>query len=288
MGEIRIPLGASPSRLLDWLTNIPGIGGGSGTAAVLFASLLKAWSVDLKTLSLDRTARNNVSYPIFPLAQSPVEITAFARAILVCGRACEPAGNGSFQQLDRHLLRQALKAVYEAVITDKGTTPFQSFVEQILRIFRPATDPLFDTELRFLTGDADPAIDPLFWFADQESDPRRPLGVLPVMARAFLLLRIASAGCAHHVSRVGITEADAAFWWGAEGEDLGLWTTGARPGTLEDLWADVQAAIDELSPAVGTLSPPCTAKLWDADDRRLHLRPLTQFQRAGLWSLGLS
>ncbi len=255
--------------------------------ALLAGKLMRAWSIDLQMLLLDREARNRVSYQVATLPHPSVDISTACKAVVTCWRASEPGGDGTFVRLDQHLLRWALRSLYRAIVPDPSSLPFDEFARQALSRFRDPVDPAFVGELAFLTGPALPSVDSTFMFAGQKGTPQSPGEVLPVFARAFLLLRMAAAGCAYHFRQVNQLADDLRFWWEPLGEGIGLWKRDSAPLRLEDLWEDVRDSVEGLSAGLGKSSPASTHELWANPMRHSQLLHITQFQRAGLWSLGL-
>lgn len=285
MGEIEIPVGDSGGNLSNWLAVA---GGGTGTTPQLVAGeLLRSWSVDIKRFFDDRDARNAVSYRAHSDLLQPLDVKYICEAVLCCWRSCEPGGMGGLRELDRHLLRLALGAIHRALTPSPTVATFTLFAENTLSSFRNPIDPTFADERSFLVGPPNPKIDSIFYMASGEATASTPSSILPVMSRALLLLRVASAGCAFHLQQNGVQATDVAFWANHVGEGLGLWRTGEAPARFDDLWSDILPAIDQLGDDISTQPMPDTARLWDNDLRKSALLTLGHFQAAGLWSLGL-
>ncbi len=110
---------------------------------------------------------------------------------------------------------------------------------------------------------------------------------LPVIARATLLLRLASAACGDHLRLASIGAAHLKFWWESFGDDYGLWDTGAPPGEFGDLWKDIEDALVEVGNWCDTnrTHPPSVKRSRAA--LAATFPQLCSFQRACLWGLGL-
>lgn len=286
LGTIRVGIGTGPANSLgDWLNDVVG----SSTGSLITANLLEAWSVDLQALTEDHVLRNAVSYrPTRLQGIAPVQIQEFCRAIFLLWQGCEPGGVGSYRELDRHLLRLALKKAFESQPKSRSSGgTLMSFVEVPLKLRRDEAAVVYEEELRFLGGTGSTSIDRLFDEASRRGGVDTPNGVLPVMARAVLLLRIAAAGCCFHLQNAGVTMDQARFWWESLGRDLGLWDSGGVPSRLEDLWDDVKAAVDLVEDDLNQDRFTESGELWDAT-RASALHQTTTFQKVGLWSLGLA
>ena len=57
----------------------------------------------------------------------------------------------------------------------------------------------------------------------KHSMPARFRPATPILARALLMLRLASARAAHLLAAAEVSKADLKFWWLPWGTDLGLW-----------------------------------------------------------------
>jgi len=109
----------------------------------------------------------------------------------------------------------------------------------------------------------------------------------PVVARATILLRLASAVAASLLRKTAFGKEDLRFWWEAYGLNRGLWDFAAEPAEFTDLWADVEAALQ----AVGQFGRGqgygggSIAGVWS--ELSDSLVPLSQCERVALWSLGI-
>ena len=257
-----------------WLQRV---GAGPVIDSRLTRDWLKNWSIDLKRFAGDRNERNEASYrPDSVRYPSPPEFRPLPYAIepiLAVWKALEPSSMGGADILDRHLLRRALRYAYTRQTGLEATGPqFSRFIDQAT----PASQSLFD----FVKGAVAPDDLQLFSVAE---DRRADLQPLPILSRAVLLLRMASASTFGLLSAAGAGFADFRFWWENRLSTFGLWD-GPPPGDLRDLWADVQDAIASVEtwragPGAGD-PPPC-----DAVPTLGAQVAFTQFQRPALWLL---
>src|SRR5205814_675893 len=108
---------------------------------------------------------------------------------------------------------------------------------------------------------------------------------IQLLARATLLLRIATGVCAALLDRTGTQPTDLRFWSDSIGEERGFWEPGNAPQQLADLWQDIELAIQDLS----DWQHETTALSWARLRRELpsSLSALTECERIGLWGIGL-
>jgi hypothetical protein len=67
-----------------------------------------------------------------------------------------------------------------------------------------------------------------------------------ILARATLLLRVASGSSADLFQAAGFTSDNIAFWWQAMGQSRGLWEGAKSADDLLDLWADIDLLLGDL------------------------------------------
>jgi hypothetical protein len=197
--------------------------------------------------------------------------------------ALEP-GATSFAALDLHLMRQSLEVAF---LGTTGRPSGQAWEGAVAVMLEEQTDEgLSRDELRaFILRQSDPDDARLLALASQAGDPTEANHHMRVMARALLLLRVASRTCARFLDRASIDFNDLRSWWERFGEERGIWAPGIVPEPLTDLWADVQAALDDLE-EITRDEPRATASYHGLME--LCARPmavLSGSERAALWSL---
>ncbi|MBY3144865.1 hypothetical protein HFO63_04535 [Rhizobium laguerreae] len=67
-----------------------------------------------------------------------------------------------------------------------------------------------------------------------------------MVARAILLLRVASGSTSHLFQDAGFTPSEIEFWWKELGPARGLWNSDGAPENTADLWSDIDAALSSL------------------------------------------
>lgn len=271
----------------DWL-----VGAGVSRAAqtTLAANWLRRWSMDLRLLSQDRELRNIVSYRPTRLHQQPsVESIRCCDTVTQFWRACEPGTPGSFSVLDMHLLRIALEKGFESTRSPRSRTPdrWRDFIRRAVDARGYLASTKADEMVAFLTRQKGSADHELLATAERRGTTSGVEGALPVIARATILLRVASAACASHFQQGNLGMVDLEFWWESYGRDFGLWDIGSPPDRFGDLWKDIEDAIvetDEWCKRNRGQSPTVSRMRQDLGS---HILQLCSFQRAGLWSLGI-
>jgi len=270
----------------EWL-RAAGYPPGSLPTTRLAEHWLKDWSLDLNVLEEDRHFRNDVSYrpqrmrtysSSKPLIETLIRIIEF-------WQVCEPSASERFSLLDRYLLRQALESTYRM---RTGRTylgkPFRRFIENAMANLGVSPSGVLKD---FLLRHRARVNHPLLIEAKKKGrDRNRNLRPLAIIARAILLLRLASAAAEDMLNSRGVTQVDLGFWWRDLGESIGLWETSAAPGQMADLWADIELVIDDVMQWCNTTATS-TSTIQARQQWAFELWQLAQFQRAGLWAIGL-
>lgn len=216
---------------------------------------LRAWSLDLDVFSDDRDARNLASYRPYAIGVPPPDPINVDEEILdplsSFWEAVEPVKIGRTASIDRHLLLRAIQGTYDSAggtwdwYVDRLIGDVTSTTRSFLKQWSPGTAPrqqLFE------------------WAAT----PGEPVRANPVMARALLLLRLASGLCVNNLSAAGVELKDIEFWWQQYGVDAGFWEVPPPIDDLLDMWSDISDSLDALDqaraaggafPAVRSLAP---------------------------------
>ena len=238
---------------------------------------LRVWSIDLRVLSDDQQRRNDMSYRPTrirtPSAQSVDANLELVDPIFDAWAELQPETSGTSAALDLSLLRQALTLVVE-----KGLCSFFSFseaLESLGEAMPTLTHQALSTERA-----SSVAI-----FRNAEIEDFQGKAATPILARALLMLRLASASTASLLATASVSKSDLAFWWSPLGTDLGFWDSPDDIEVFSDLWIDVGEAKEEahtrLSAMRGQPSVRPVAQVLARDVS------LTQFSRAQMWLLGL-
>lgn len=203
---------------------------------------LKSWGLDLQRLSEDRDAREEASYRPTRLV-SRASLDGFDSASFIQGlwNLHEPFPFSRFEFLDRHLLRISLELVSRSI-----TGGFNAGVEAAIRTISPVSLPQAEWK-RFLTRATEPSTPELIKEAGNNVPVTDPRHHVQVIARATLLLRVATGACAQLLESSSIGRKELEFWWKSLGEDRGLWEPGDEPDDLTELWPDVEEELDNAA-----------------------------------------
>lgn len=262
--------GVSLKECLDSIW--PGIpASGAATA------LIEAWGVDLKRGKDEHLYRNISSYS--PQAMNPLGLTTSVGLRFVEGfwALFEPTAGSSFDNLDRFLLRSLLLKQHRTVSSNQNysqgaiATRYQELPASIKAL----------ANVEFLTNAQQPRNPELLQHANSATKPAQPTEML---ARAFLLLRVATAFTHSSFVEAGVSCAagDLRPWIDPWAEARGFWAPGHALAEPTDLWVDVELALIEF---VESLDPePNSLNDWMARTLK-GLPTIYEAERIGVWSL---
>ena len=210
---------------------------------------LRQWGLDLSRLTEDRNARNLVSYsPTAFISSGPRPIGDTMEAIQQFWKICEPGAMGGFPILDRYLLRLSLSLVNLETGTD--SLPARARYENQLQTMLNALDPkgLTPTQwTEFLKFESLRDMHPIIQDANAQDYSDHLDHSKQVLARATLLLRVATGSSADLLREAGLTvKEDLTFWWSSVAVRRRLWPEANEPSSFIDLWEDVADALDTV------------------------------------------
>jgi hypothetical protein len=267
----------------DWLSHFM-----AGQYRGLASRWLKLWGADLRSFPADREARNQSSYQptrlVPPKSVGEEERSSFITALWALAEPSEPS---RFDGMDRFLLRQSVREIFQGVTGQswiQNPADFTRHVRTMVEDTAP-TGLSEDQWLAFLTGASSPDTPLILAEAASLTGVASPRHHMQVIARATLLLRIASGACMEAFRATGTTTKLLRFWWERFGVDFRLWPEGETPEHLVDLWADVQDALDRNSAWVTSNTPTQIARWTRATADSLV--ELTACERIALWGMGL-
>jgi hypothetical protein len=192
---------------------------------------LKAWGLDLSAIEEDRIARNLASYRPSEFRLPPrldvEEILEFVRELW---QMFEPGPAGRFLVIERHLLRRALRAggfrgPTEGMWKDLGLSQRQ--IQEWSRVLESDEEPV------------------PFSIAEQTDKVESTHCHLQVVSRAALLLYVATSATGYVLRDAGYSRRILKFWWQRLGICRGLWPPSDILEDPKDMWADVQASLEE-------------------------------------------
>ena len=273
------PLGRSLGSWSDALE----VGFGTALPALGYVAPAKewllAWGIDLN-LFVDQKARNAASYR--PSAFNEWSVPDADVSVNAVRSVWEPMrpSVGSFDDLDLNLLRLVLwHGLSEKQKRDRLGL---AVTEAIQALNIEDTDGAIQ---RFLT--TDPATDELdvLRISGGQGLVGSSQHAVEIIARASLLLRLATGSCASRLSRSSVVKNDLDFWIRSLGTDRGLWPAGEEPDDLRDLWADIEDGLDMANTWLNDTSLTERHTLWERHSAMIGR--LAETERAYLWGLGL-
>ena len=228
---------------------------------------LSVWGLDLAAAESDHDLRNLASYRPSefrkPALGSVDEAIDFLEQLW---QLFEPSPARRFANLERLLLRQVIRRshplpVRVADLQKLGMTTIEA--QNWSAYLAAANDPL------------------PFELASDTSRIEQPTCCLRVIARAALLLFVATAAVRRLLISAGFTAEDLAFWWEVHGEERCIWQTGAAPADPLDIWQDIAQVIGD-SATWRTQNPGGSLRSWrSAQSREL----LGAFELVAIWGL---
>jgi hypothetical protein len=242
---------------------------------------LLAMGLDLRTFAKDRVARNEASYRPTRLNSRPELSSSDATAIVEeLWTLLEPEPSLPFVSLDRYLLRSSLEVAFRATTGSSHARAPRRYADAIKTVVAGMMDGvergLWEGFLLRRTEPNDPL---LIRLAREAPAIGLPYHHVAVMARALLLLRVASGAARDTLVDGGLPFDKLGFWWHALGLERGLWATPPAAEDLADGWADADLALEAVR-----LTRPLTYRDLVTTTPSL-LGELTGTERVGLWSL---
>ena len=252
------------------------------------AEWLKLWGIDISRYLADRDARNVASYwPNTINSWEARTILQDYQAVSDMWQPLEPTSESRFARLDKYLVRIVLSqghfgATGKRTTSTAGRSELEGEVETLLRNMGMSESTRIEWT-GFLT-DAEVNDPPIVQTASGKSKVGTTSHVVEVMCRATMLLRLATGASAGLLSDAGIGRERLEFWIQAIGTGRGIWQPKAPPEDLVDLWADVEAALEQIEDSTkGT--QPNAEEIWVRESRGMAI--LGECERVALWGLGL-
>jgi hypothetical protein len=271
-------------RTLDnWLTPL----GGGSKAAPQAAAWFLQWGMDLQSAVEDKEARNESSYRPDGMPDawclSPHETLEFARDIWL---ALEPSRPSRFELIDSHILRLSLESIFfgqTATLAADDPVGFESLASEIVA-YQGLPERVAKQRLEFLCRRRIPGDLRLFEFS-KISPTIRENSHAAIVARATLLLRIASGSTADLFQAAGFTPGTLAFWWERMGQSRGLWEGAKGADDLLDLWADIESLLSELDIFQKKHTPDAQTFFRVGSELGQAIVGLGSCERVAIWSL---
>lgn len=240
-------------------------------------TLIEAWGVDLKRGRDEHANRNISSYA--PQAMNPLASIApdGLRFVQEFWTLFEPMTGSGFDNLDRFLLRSLLLRQHRTISGNQDysqgaiATRYDELPASIRNL----------ASIEFLTNARQPRNPGLLQQANSTAKPAQPTEML---ARAFLLLRVATAFTHTSLISAGISHAlgNLRAWIDPWAESRGFWAPSTPLTDPFDLWADVELALidfkESLDPEPGSLND------WMVRTTK-GLPTIYEAERIGVWGL---
>ena len=253
--------------LSDWLRQFPA---GSRSLA---DSWMRRMGLRLARLGADQKARNMASYrPTGFITPGPRPIADTMNTVANFWDICDPESNGGFPVLDRHLLRHSLELSFK---NQHGQPPkrarrkYRSQVQAMLGALNPrGLSP--DQWVSFLNYKVEKETHPILLNADGT----KPLFDLDhskqVLARATLLLRLATGCSAALIEAAGDNAGDdLSFWWSDLSVRRHLWAEANIPDSFAELWSDIEEASESVKQWSKNGEPPPTTPFGKGKGQKL-------------------
>lgn len=257
---------------------------------------LEAWGIDLRRLSKDHDARNESSYRPTQLSLGKdLSASESIQFIARIWRAVEPS-MAAFGHLDRALLIRDLASLY---VSTSGRMNWRAFDRKMRRSVADLGlngNKYIDAWLDNIPKNKRELEELISSEALKKYHPALKADHKPILCRALILLRIATACVADTLKRSAIDRSHLAFWWRDFGETRGLWAPGNQPADFNDLWLDIDeevSTIESLTSNAGSNGFPNYYHEILSHDRsrppeqRIGLPVLGSCERIALWGLGL-
>jgi hypothetical protein len=270
-------------KLEDWLAPV----GGGSVAAPQAKEWFLQWGMDLQLPTKDREARNESSYRPDGMPDTwtldPPATLRFARDIW---RALEPSHPSRFDTVDRHILRLALESIFkgqQGISAPDDPARFRQFASRLVKN-QGLSEDTAEQWLQFLCRKIAPDNLSIFEFS-KITPGARENSHAAIVARATLLLRVASGSTADLIQDAGFTSDAIAFWWERMGLSRGLWEGAKNADGLLDLWADIESLLHDLDIFQERHAPAAQTFFRVASELGQALVGLGSCERVAVWSL---
>jgi len=230
--------------LSEWFTGTP--------AWALWRMSASTWlrelGVDVRLMARDQYARNEASYRPNTLRADRVLLSATdtSRFVTELWAMAEP-GTRPFEALDGHVLRVAVERAYrraKGAAADLAVPQYRAEVETLV-VHHGLEGAHRDRVASFLTRDTHVA-DPLLLQAAGTASKAINAGHhLHAMARAALMLRVATGAARQMLQNAAIESDLLEFWWQELASSRSI-CNAVYPQELLDVWADVTDAIQQV------------------------------------------
>lgn len=218
---------------------------------------LRRWGLDIKRFATDKEARGDVSYGLRTTQGcTPPSSERAAEFGTLLWRALEPDGSEPFGNVDRHLLRRTLESAFRERTEKKAANAPGEFQQHVRQAIGALQLSLPGRSLEdFLCRSIDPNDLALIEAAENTAGVEDPENHLNMLARATLLLRLAT-GCARDLlDQAAIGYTDFRWWCEQLGNARALLSTDESITEPSELWVDVEQAVADIEQQIATGVP---------------------------------
>lgn len=230
--------------LSEWFTGRPAWARWRASAS----GWLKELGVDIQLLARDQFARNEASYRPNTIRTDRVSLSACdnSRFVTDLWSLAEP-GAHPFARLDSSLLRIAIERAYRSATgigSDLQSKQYLSDVQTLVDQ-QDLAESHRSRLMNYLVRDASPDDPFVFQAALSRSKAINPAHHLHAMARATLMLRVATGASRQMLHNAGIESRLLDFWWQKLAVSRSI-SSASSPDELSDAWADITEAVDQI------------------------------------------
>ena len=247
---------------------------------------LKSLGLDVRLMARDQFARHEASYRPTTIRSDRQYATAIenSRFVTDLWRIAEPGGR-PFAALDSGLLRLAVERSYRGYAGSQSDLTSPAYSADIARLVGNLGFPTARQNhlVRYLLRTDSPDDHGAFVAAAEHSKAISPAHHFHAMARAILMLRVATGAARRMLDNAGIEADQLAFWWQQLASSRSI-CVAHEPEDLLDTWADVADAIEELDTFAAN-EPNATFVELGHGSRPSAIATLGRFELAGLIGL---
>jgi hypothetical protein len=261
----------------------------SSTGNVIIKKWLRKWNTDVRYFRSDRDTRNFASYTPQRLTNTPLllSVNQVIDKLSSFWELIEPEETNRFHILDKYLLRIYIQELYSSL---SAPLKRQSNLESIIKDTLDALGLNHDKSFIDFLKDTNIISHDLFVEAHKNAldSSTGVINALSVIARAALMLRIATGMTTLILSEAGIAKNDLNFLWNRVGTENGFWISGKIPVKFEELWTEIKDDIDDVAQWSKTFNPNlCLSQIYADDHIPLSFNYFSQFHRASLWGIAI-
>lgn len=257
------------ATLSEWIMAL----GLKSPSSAIAKDCFKKWGIDLANLDEDHKIRNAVSYRPSHL-RSLTDPSAANVLNFVCEswRAFQPDSHGRFAELERQILKHSLRL---AGLGNKTDNNIEKTLEENLQLSSTKSE----SYAKALLNDSESLL--IAYSSVTPPDMTLPSYPLEVLARASLLLFIATSSVRDHLSQAGFKNLD---FFAHRLISNRLCRSNILTSDYTDLWGDIEASIDatvdwsKINGATGSLCEWRVANLEEAHQ-------LPAFELAAIWGM---